>query len=549
MVMKGINWLAGPNDSLLVQMLKVPPLQFTQDTGLYRAYSNILNFVNGLFVLVFLVIIFASLINDFEFLDNYTIKQTLPRLIAAIILAQFGFFLCAAAIDIGNILGTLLPNTIASGVLGANAKLPGLADSVVGLLAFGNAKAVGTTTAVTTNLIFGGGTGIVFILLFLMAIAVLFSLLLAFIYMVARYLILILLVLAAPLAFLAWVLPGTQPFFFKWGKNLIRLILMYPLVVVVVTTAEIVAFLLQHPTLDPNIYTDDRFKLLIGGLIPFVALLMIPKLLKLSGDMVELTGGAVAGFVAGKVANKDHVGTASKYGKEGVQNSIAYNDKLNKTAFGRFAVAGVSGLSKNSAAATAKMGQTRDRAQAVYDKAASLGTTDELKAMLAQNYTPAKIAALAALAKKGERDIVRNSLSSGMASEGILKSARDKDFEAFKGMPDLRTSWDFGTGSVKQSFYEELNASTWSDAIGPSQKEWVMNSTIGPDGKTTYSGYNAAKIQRIQSSQWNSILQDKEVRKKMNEDVRKALHNYASHNNTAQAVSISANMNADGSWK
>ncbi len=549
MIMKGINWLAGPDDSILVQMLRVPPLQFTKDVGLSRAYGNILAFVNSLFILVFLVIIILSLIKDFSFLENYHLKQTLPRLIAAIILAQFGYLICAALVDIGNILGALAPQTLAAGVLGTNAKLPGLADSIVGLLAFGNAKAVGTGTAVVTNVLFGGGTGIVFILMFLMAIAVLFALLLAFIYMVARNLIIVLLVLAAPLAFLAWVLPGTQSFFFRWGRNLIKLIMMYPLVVIVITTAEILAFLLQHPSLDPNVYTDNRLYLLIGGLIPFIALLMIPKLLKLSGDIMEVTGGAVAGFVAGKVASKDHISNAGKWGKEGIQNSIAYNDKLNKTRFGRVAVAGISGLSANSPTATAKMGQTRDRAQAIYDKAASLGTTDELKSMLKQNYRPAKIAATAALAKNGERQTIVDAIQNKTIDQGVVDSAVKKDFDAFKGMPDIRFDWDYATNTTKNSFFENLNASTWSDTNGASQKEYTMVGVRGADGKITYSGYSKAKIERISASQWNSILQDKAVRSKMNEDVRKALHSYATtHHGSAWAQSISANLDANG-WK
>jgi hypothetical protein len=553
MVMKGINWLAGPNDSLLTQMLHVPPLQFTKDTGLARAYGNILAFVNGLFVLVFLVIIILSLVKDFSFLENYHLKQTLPRLVAAIIIAQFGYLLCGILIDIGNILGTLIPNTIAAGVLGSGAKLPGLADSVVGLLAFGNAKAVGAGTAAVTNVIFGGGTGLVFILLFLMAIAVLFSLLLAFIYMIARNLIIILLVLAAPLAFLAWVLPGTQNFFYRWGKNLLRLIFMYPLVVTVVTTAEILAFLLQHPTLDPNTFTDDRLKLLIGGLIPFIALLMIPKLLKLSGDMVELTGGAIAGFVAGKVATKGMEG--AKAGHTGARDRLAQSEFGQTNRFGRFAAGGgvMALASPNSPKAVRRLGEARKRANAEYENAAKLGTDDELKTMLKNKNAVARQNALIGLGKRGMRETIFEGLQNGDIRPIDLAAVNKLDFDALKAMPDVR-AWDFDApgGGVKASFFNDINASIWGDAGGGTQKDWIMNQTYDPvKKKYEYSGYNTAKIDRFSPTQLDAILQDKSVRSKMNEDVRKALYNYATSNpHGKNASAVFANIDsASGTWK
>ncbi len=556
MIMKGINWLAGPDDSILVQMLHVPPLQFTKDVGLSRAYGNILAFVNSLFILVFLVIIILSLIKDFSFLENYHLKQTLPRLIAAIILAQFGYLICAALVDIGNILGTLAPQTIAAGVLGTNAKLPGLADSVVGLLAFGNAKAVGTGTAVVTNVLFGGGAGIVFILMFLMAIAVLFALVIAFIYMVARNLIIVLLVLAAPLAFLAWVLPGTQNFFYKWGRNLVKLIMMYPLVVIVITTAEILAFLLQHPSLDPNVYTDDRLKLLIGGLIPFIALLMIPKLLKLSGDIMEVTGGAIAGFVAGKVASKGIEG--SKNAHAGARDRLAQSKFGQDNRFGRaIAGGGVMAIaSPNNTKSIKRLGEARKRANAEYESAAKLGTDAELKAMLDHKDTVARQNAIIGLAKRGKRDTIAEGLQSGQIRPIDMAAVKTADFDSMKGMPDLR-SWNFDASSgpvgVPNSFFNDLNASVWADASGPTQQEWIMDKVWDPvKGKEVYSGYSDQKIQRFKPSQLNSVLQSKSVRDKMSEDVRQALFSYAqAHggvNGNAHAKAIMSNMDNTGSW-
>ncbi len=549
MIMKSINWLANPQDGTLVTMLRIEPLQFNKDTGLQRAYMNVLNFVNSLFIIVFLVIIFANFISDFNFLSNYNVKNTLPRLIAAVILAQFGYLLCALAIDIGNVLGTLLPATIMNGVLGAGVAPPNLSDSVVGLLAFGNPQAVGAGTAAVTTVLFGGGGGIVFLLLLLMAILVLFSLLLAFIYMVARYLILIMLVFAAPLAFLAFVLPGTQGFFFRWGKNLIRLVLMFPLVTVLITTAEVVSFMLLHPTFDPNTFTDDRFKLLVGGLIPFVALLMIPKCLKLSGDMMEVTGGAIAGYVAGK-------------SRQGVQNtSSGSRDRIAESNFGkenRFgrAIAGGGAtalVSPNSGKVTRKLGEARSRAASVYEKAGAVGTDDEVKAMLNSRNSVERQAAIKALAKRGNRAALQEAFDAKKIKPIDMAALKTTDFKEFAGMPDFREYKLGADGSYsfdENKFFSGLNASTVMDAGGGTQKEWFLENIIGADGKPDYGSFSASKIQRIQSDQLANILRNPKVQGKMVEDVRKGLSTYANTYGPGDAhgAAILGAMDANGVW-
>ena len=535
-IMKLIDWMVGPQDSILTNMLDVEPLQFNQDEGLYKAYQNVLNFANSLFIIVFLVIIFSNLIRDFTFLDNYNVKSTLPRFIAAVILAQFGYFIVAIAIDFGNILGVYAPKMITDGVLGANVAVPTLTDGVTGLLAFGG-----------SNPLFSLGTGtVVFLLLFIMAIMAAIALFIALIYMVARYLILVILIFATPLAFLAWVLPGTQGFFYKWGKNLIQLILMFPIVTILITTASVVSFMLLHPTLDPNVLTDDVKKRLIGGLIPFVALLMIPKCLKLSGDIMAVTGGAVAGYVAGKSKGGAQKGGATA--KESVQNRVAANENMSASSFGRVIVAGPSGVSKKSAKATAKMGTTRDRAQSVYDKAAALGTSDELKNMMKQKYQPAKVAGLVALAKRGDREAVKSAFSDpsyGM-DKSILKAATTKDYGAFDKMPDMRGYYD--TPAEQQAAFSNMNAKGFGDVSPATMRDWLGSTSTNAQGVKVFSLDSNTMNQKFTPAQMRSFLTDKGVRSGISEDIRIQLGSYGGQGNNNMQQAIKSNLDQQGSW-
>ena len=534
-MMKLIDWAAGSQNSILTRMLYVDPLQFNKDEGLFRAYQNVLKFANGFFIIIFLVIIFANFIKDFTFLDNYNVKSTLPRFIAAIILAQFGYIIVAAAIDLGNILGVFAPRVIVDGVLGQGAAIPSLTDGVMGLLTFSD------------NILFSIGSGVVvFFLLLILAILTVIALLMALIYMVARYLILIILIFATPIAFLAWVLPGTQGFFYKWGSNLIKLILMFPLVTILITTAEVVSFMLIHPTLNPTVFTDDKVKLLMGGLIPFVALLLIPKCLKLSGDIMAVTGGAVAGYAAGK--SREGAKQGGKAGKEGVQNRVAASETMSSNAFGRVIVAGPRGASKKSANATAKMGTTRDRAQAVYDKAAALGTGDELKNMMKQKYQPAKVAALVALAKRGDRDAVKAAFtdpSYGM-NKSILKAATTKDYGAFDKMPDMRNYYD--SPAEKQAAFANMNAKGFGDVSPATMRDWLGSTTTNAQGVKVFSLDANMMNQKFTPAQMRSFLTDKAVRSGISEDIRIQLGSYGGQGNNNMQQAIQSNLDQTGNW-
>jgi len=554
LVVKPINWFTNPENGALVSLLRVEPLQFNQDQGLQRAYLNVLNFTNTLFILVFIVIIFANLISDFNFLSGYNVRNTLPRLFAAIILAQFGYLLCALLIDFGNILGTLLPSAITQGVLGPNTAPPNLSDAVLSLLAFGNPDVVGGGTAAVTTVIFGGAGGVVFLLVLIMSILALFSLMLAFFYMVARYLVLIMLIFSAPLAFLAFVLPGTQKFFYSWGKNLIRLVFMFPLVAILITTAEVVSFMLLHPTFDPAVFTSDRYKLLIGGLVPFVALLLIPKCLKLSGSLVEATGGAVAGYLSGK-AN-------SQLRSQSSAAISSSRDRLAETQFGKdnrfgrsLAGGGASAIiSPYGRKTISRLGEARNRASSVYDKAGSVGTEKELKAMLGSKNTVTRQAAIKSLAKSGNRAAIQEAFDKKQIKPIDMAALKTTDFKEFGGMPDIREyklgadgSYSFDEGK----FFSGVNANTVSDASGSTQKEWFLKNTVGADGKPSYGSYSAGKIQRLQASQLQNILRSKDVQIKMSEDVRRGLSSYASDYGASDAhgAAILSAMDSNGVWK
>lgn len=71
------------------------------------AFNTFLPFANLLFAIVFLVIIYSEATgNGFGAMSNYSIKKTLPRLVIFAVLVNISFYVCAAAVDLSNILGS-----------------------------------------------------------------------------------------------------------------------------------------------------------------------------------------------------------------------------------------------------------------------------------------------------------------------------------------------------------------------------------------------------------------------------------------------------------
>lgn len=320
-------------DAPLMSLLIVRPLQFSSSSTLQTANNNVRDVANAAYVVIFIVIIFASFI-DFgqDWIDNYTVKRVLPRLVAAIIFTQFSYLICAFVIDAGNAIGFAIPQIMGSTGLVANGQ-NSIQNALVAISGVAGGGALG---------IFAGFGG--FLLALIFCIAVLVVLLIALVYMIFRLFALYLLVIVAPLAIAASVLPSTGKYFKMWGTNLIKLNIMFPLVVAVITVSGIISGILitegcsaggantqlctdyfnavpGSTTAASQVQGSGSMLIIAGALIPLFALMLIPKCLKLSGEIMAFTAGAVAGRVTGKLGDAKS-GVANK-GKESVQKQLS----------------------------------------------------------------------------------------------------------------------------------------------------------------------------------------------------------------------------------
>lgn len=205
--------------SLLDTFLQLQPLSQT-GTGktTYDLWKSVLNIANIILVIAFLFVIFSQATSIG--LSNYGIKKILPRIIAAAILMNLSFFICQVLVDFSNILGGSAGQLVRAATDGAT---------------FSSA-----VTKQVSNLQQLAAAGVaIAIILFFFLIPVLLSFLAVFFTIAARFALIILLVLVAPLAFAAWVLPNTEKYFQKWWGLFFNLLMLYPIIMFVFAAAII----------------------------------------------------------------------------------------------------------------------------------------------------------------------------------------------------------------------------------------------------------------------------------------------------------------------
>lgn len=215
-------------------------------------------------------------------LSNYTIKKMIPRLIIAAILVNASFYIAALAVDISNLLGYNLAKLfeaiqVAQGGAGNNAFQAGWETVIGAILA---------------------GAGVVaLIAVIIMAPTVLLAVAMVAIILVARKALILLLVVIAPIAFVAYLLPNTEDWFKKWYKAFVALLMVFPIISVVFGASTLASKILLGIAADTGGGdTDTQNMLYVVALgVAAVPLFAVPALLK--GSL------AAAGSIGTKLSN------------------------------------------------------------------------------------------------------------------------------------------------------------------------------------------------------------------------------------------------------
>jgi hypothetical protein len=182
----------------------------TQQAGYYAAWNSFRVIGTAILVIAGLVMI-ASQALGFEFLDAYTIRKVLPRMVVAIIGMSLSWPLMRLTVNFFDILGFDIRSII--------------------FWPFRDFKSsISTSGGILTTL--GGAAAIM--LMGWTSLTLIFSALLAvlmgYLVLVLREVAIILLIILAPLAIACYVLPNTSRVWNLWRENFIGLLMAFPII-------------------------------------------------------------------------------------------------------------------------------------------------------------------------------------------------------------------------------------------------------------------------------------------------------------------------------
>lgn len=294
--------------------------------------------------------------------DAYTVKKVLPKLVIAAILIQLSWPLFTLLL--------LATNQIAWGLEGLLYAPFGGRDE---LAVSESLKSVAGTSEYL--LILGGGAAWLAIGapgVLALAIGIILALLTAFFVLSIRQVVIVILLVTAPIALVAWILPNTEKFWKLWWGTFSKALLMYPLIILIIAGGRIAAWLVGESGIDGAIGS------VIVLFVFFAPFFLIGKTFSFAGGAIASVGGALSGRASGisggfrkrsMAKQQEKWGSRADRAKAGdlfngsrfIPGSSKVADSLNKvtSGVGTAGVGGAFGLNKKGQARVEMMRNAR----------------------------------------------------------------------------------------------------------------------------------------------------------------------------------------------
>lgn len=200
------------------------PTRDDDNAGLYASWRAFRDFANIFLVFGVMAVVFSQATS--YGLSAYGIKKLMPKIVIAAILINLSYFICALLIDVFNILGDSLGDTL---MVAIQQSMAAAETSMTEQMNLGTALIGGLMLASFPMMIM---LGLIFIILLIVGFFAIF-------FLAARQVMIAFLVVVAPLAFIAWMMPNTEKHFKNWWSTFIKLLAIYPVVSVLMVISYI----------------------------------------------------------------------------------------------------------------------------------------------------------------------------------------------------------------------------------------------------------------------------------------------------------------------
>lgn len=265
---------------------------------------------NASFVIIFLIIIYSQITGGG--IGSYNVKTMLPRLLVAAVLVNISFILCQIAVDLSNTFGFAL-----KGFFDDIGGLIKVGDSINdGTLATRALSAVGVVGTILAAV--GGLAALLMALSFPVIISGVLALGMIVLILMTRTVLIVILSIVSPIAFVLWIIPNTKQIFSRWGKLYFSLLMLFPMIAVVFGASNFVAKLLQGLSAGDDQVIMSLMALAAASLPLFAVPGMLKGALNATGQLgakLSGIGSAAAKNFGSKVKTDSRLGQYTDYRK------------------------------------------------------------------------------------------------------------------------------------------------------------------------------------------------------------------------------------------
>lgn len=258
-------------------ILVIKPIFNDHESTIYQVWDKIRELSNLAFVILLLIIIYSQFTG--LGINNYGIKRTLPRIIIAIILVNLSYIICAAAVDLSNILGSSITGMFNE----IQASIPISEEAAV----FNdltwekvNASLSGGAALLAITSVAAGGFRTLFWMFAVALLGAAISVIIGLVTVSLRQGVVMVLVMIAPLAFIAYTLPNTEKWFAKWKDILFQMLFFYPMFSFLYGACKFIGWAIMHAS------NQEGLQVLLGLAIQFIPLVLSVSLLKMSSTVL-----------------------------------------------------------------------------------------------------------------------------------------------------------------------------------------------------------------------------------------------------------------------
>jgi hypothetical protein len=271
MISKAVDWMY----NMIQQFLVINPVKAEEGQPIFEVWKYFRGITNIVFIIFLLIVIYSQITG--VGITNYGVKKALPKLIVMAILVNLSFIICSLAVDVSNIFGDGLRGIFENIEVASTAaldwsSLPGGTVSMADIF-----EALAGSIAIGGVLIsFTPGTVFMLIPVVLGALVAVAS---GLITIALRQALVALLIMIAPLAMVANILPNTEPLFRKWKDLLTKMLVFYPMFSLLFGASSLAGFAVIMSA-------KDGFGLLLGMAVQIFPLFFSWRLMQMSGTVL-----------------------------------------------------------------------------------------------------------------------------------------------------------------------------------------------------------------------------------------------------------------------